>query len=102
MRIMRVHDLWLPVANDLRELPRGGEIDFVDRGERHQVGALGGAAIELPLGVCDEHRLVAAGAQAQHGQKDLLLSPAPGARGIDVDGKHAPPQSRRLFDDRPR
>ena len=101
MRIVRVHDLRLPAADDLRELPRGGEIDFVDRRERKQVGALGGAPEELALGVRHEHGAVAAGPQAQHGQKDLLLSPAPGARGVDVEGEHARPQCRRLFYDRP-
>ena len=59
------------------------------RRERHQVGALGGAPIQLALGVRDEHGAVAAGAQAEHGQEDLVLSPAPGARGVDVEGEHS-------------
>ena len=77
------------LADDAGEPPGGGEIDLVHRRERQQVGALRGAAIELALGVRDEHRPVAARPQAEHGQKDLLLSPAPGPRGVDVEGEHS-------------
>ena len=89
MRIVRVHDLRLPPPHDLRQLPRGGEIDLVHRRERKQVGALRGAPEQLALGVRHQHGAVAPGPQAQHGQEDLLLSPAPGARGVDVEGEHS-------------
>ncbi len=89
VRIVRVHDLRLPAADDLRQLPRGGEIDLVDRRKRKQVGALGGAPEQLAFRMRHQHGAVAPGPQAQHGQKDLLLSPAPGARGVDVEGEHS-------------
>ena len=42
-----------------------------------------------PSRMRDEHGPMAAGPQAEHGQEDLLLSPAPGARGVDVEGEHS-------------
>ena len=89
MRIVRVHDRRLPLPDDPRQLPRRREIDLVHRRERHQVGALGRASIELTLGVRDQHRPMAPRPQAEHGQEDLLLSSAPRARGVDVEGEHS-------------
>ena len=89
VRIVRVHDGRLPLPHDARQLPRRGEIDLVHRRERHQVGPFARAAIELALGVRDEHRPVTSSPQAEHGQEDLLLSPAPGPRGVDVECEHS-------------
>ena len=89
MRIVRVHDLRRPLAQDARQLPRRRQVDLIERRQRKPIGPLGRAPIELALGVRDEHRPMATGPEAHHGQKDLLLSPAPGARGVDVDGEHS-------------
>ena len=48
-----------------------------------------GAAKQFAGRMRQQHRAVAARAQAHHGQKDLLLSPAPGFRGVDVEGEHS-------------
>ena len=89
MRIVRVHDLGLPVADDARQFPRRGQIDLVARRERHQIGPFRGTAIELALRVRDEDGLVADRAQSENGQEDLVLSAAPGAGGVDVEGEHS-------------
>ena len=89
VRIVRVDDLGPPPPHDLRQLPCRGEIDLIHRREREQVGTLGGAAEQLALGVRHQHGTMAAGPQAQHGQEDLLLSAAPGARGVDVEDEHS-------------
>ena len=67
MRIVGMHDLRLPLPDDLRQLPRRGKIDLVHRRERQQIGALERAAIQLALPVRDEHRPVAAGPQPENG-----------------------------------
>ena len=89
MRIVRVHDRGLPLLDDLGQLPRRREVDLVDRRQRNEIGALRGAPEQLPFAMRDEDRPVPAGAEAEDGQEDLLLSPAPGARGVDVDGEHS-------------
>ena len=89
MRIMRVQDRRLPLPDDPRQLPRRGQIDLVHRCQRHQIGSFGRASIQLTLGVGDQHRAMAARPQAEHGQEDLLLSSAPRARGVDVEGEHS-------------
>ena len=87
--IVRVDNLRPPPPRDPRQLPRRGQIDLIHRRERKQVRPLGGAAEQLALGVRHQHGTMAAGPQAQHGQEDLLLSPAPGSRGVDVEGEHS-------------
>jgi hypothetical protein len=76
------------VAHDPREAEGGGEVDLVGRREADQIVALAGAARELAAGMRDEHRAVAARAQADDRQEDLVLSPAPRASGVDVEGEH--------------
>ena len=89
VRIVRVHDLRLPVADDARQLPRRRQIHLVARRERHQVGPFRRAPIELALRVRDEHGLVPDRAEPEDGQEDLVLSAAPGAGGVDVEGEHS-------------
>lgn len=89
MRIVRVHDRGRHVAQDTRQPPARREVDLVARRERDQVGPFARAAIELALGVRDEHRTVPGGAQPQDGQEDLVLSAAPRAGGVDVEGEHS-------------
>ena len=89
VRIVRVHDLRLPLPDDARQLPRRRQIDLVARRERHQIGPLERAAIELALRVRDEHRLVAERPQTEDRQEDLVLSAAPGPCGVDVEGEHS-------------
>ena len=89
VRIVRVHDLRLPLPDDARQLPRRRQIDLVARRERHEIGPFGRAAIELALRVRDEHGLVAERAQPEDRQEDLVLSAAPGAGGVDVEGEHS-------------
>ena len=67
MRIVRVDDRRLPLPDDLRQLPRRGEIDLVHRRERHQVRPLGGAPEQLAFAMRDEHGAVAARPQAEDG-----------------------------------
>ncbi len=89
VRIVRVHDRRLHLPDEPRQLPGGREIDFAFRRERNEIGPFGGAAEELTLGVGDEHGSMAARAQAEHGQEGLLLSSAPGAGRVDVEGEHS-------------
>jgi hypothetical protein len=67
VRIVGVDDRRRPLPDDLRQLPRRGEIDFVHRGERHQVGPLGGAPEQLALFVRNEYGAVPAGPHAENG-----------------------------------
>ncbi len=89
VRIVRVNDLRLPVADDARQLPRRRQVNFVARRQRHQVGAFRRAPIELSLRVGDEHGLVPDRAEPENGQEDLVLSAAPGPGGVDVEGEHS-------------
>lgn len=89
VRIVRMHDVRLPLVDDTRELPRGGEIDLVARRQGDEIRSFGRAAIELALGVGDEHGLVPERAQTEDGQENLVLSAAPGAGGVDVEGEHS-------------
>ncbi len=89
MGVVRVNDFRLELSNDARKLPRSGEVDLVARSERHKVRTLHRAPVELALRMRDEHRFVFERAQTEDGQEDLVLSPAPGARGIDVEGEHS-------------
>lgn len=67
MRIVRVHDLRLPLPDDLRQFPRRGEIDLVDRRERDKIGTFRGAAKQLALAMRDEDGSMAAGPQSENG-----------------------------------
>lgn len=73
------------ISDDPRKPEGGGEIDLVGGRQADEIVALAGAARELALGVRDEHRAVAARPKAEDRQEDLVLSPAPGAGGIDVE-----------------
>ena len=63
----------------------GGEVHLVGRREADEIVALARAPRQLAVRVRDEHRAVAARAQAQDGQEDLVLSSAPRAGGVDVE-----------------
>ena len=89
VRIVRVDDRGLPLPDEARELPGSRQIDLGLGRERNEIGTLGGATIELALGMGDEDCPMAARAQAEDGQEGLLLSSAPGARRVDVEGEHS-------------
>ena len=89
MRVVRVHELWFPLTNDARQLPRCRKVDFVARSERNEIRPFGGAAIELALSVRNEHGPVTKGAKPKDGQEDLVLSATPCAGGVDVEGEHS-------------
>ena len=82
-------DLRPGVANDAGELPRGGEIDLAARRQRHQIRTLASAPIELALRMRNQHLAMVERPQPEHRQEDLVLSAAPGARGVDVEGEHS-------------
>ena len=86
---MRVHHLGGVLPQHPRELPRGGQIDLVARGEADQVHALCRARVQLPLRMRDEHRPVPALAQSKDGQEGLLLSASPDAGRVDVEAEHS-------------
>ncbi len=85
MRIVSVDHVGPVHRDDAGQPPRRGEIDLRTRGERHQIVAFARAPIEHALRVRHEHGPVAARAQAEHRQKDLLLPAAPGAGGVEVE-----------------
>src|SRR5262245_38128781 len=89
MRIVGMDDRRLPLSDDSRQLPRRRQVNLVDRREWNQIRTLGGAAKQLALAMRDQHGAMAASAKTQNGQEGLLLSPAPGARGVDVEGEHS-------------
>ena len=77
------------LADDPRQLPGRRQVDFVAGCESDEIGPFGGAAIELAFAVRDEHGAVPHGAQPENRQEDLVLSAAPGAGGVDVEGEHS-------------
>jgi hypothetical protein len=89
VRIVRVHDVGLVVADDARQPPRRAQIDLVARRQPDQIRSFGGALVQLTIRVRDEHRSVPAFAQSQDGQERLLLSAAPGPGGVDVEAEHS-------------
>ena len=89
MRIVSMDDFRLPLAEDAGQLPRRREIDLVARRQRHQVGPFGCPSIELAFRVRNQHSAMPEGAQPQDRQEDLVLSAAPCAGGVDVEGEHS-------------
>lgn len=87
--IMRMHNLRFPLPDDSRQLPCGGQVHFVSRCQRDQVGAFECPSMQLSFTVRDEHGSVTHGAETQNGQEDLVLSAAPGAGGVDVEREHS-------------
>ena len=84
-----MHDLRLHLPNNARQLPGGGQIDLICGSKRNEIGSLGGATTQFAVRVRHEHRAVAQRPTAENGQEDLVLSAAPGARGVDVEGEHS-------------
>lgn len=84
-----MHDRRLPLADDLRQLPRGGEVDLAARRKRDEIRPFARAAEQLTVAMRDEHGPMPALTQPDDGQEDLLLSSAPRARGVDVEGEHS-------------
>ena len=89
MGIVSVDEIGREVANDPREAEGGGEIDLVGRRQPDEIVALAGSAREFAVRMRDEHRAVAARPQSEHRQQDLVLSSAPRAGGVDVEGEHS-------------
>ena len=89
MGIVGVDEIRREVADHPGEAEGGGEVDLVGGGEAHQVVALARAPGQLTLRVGDERGAVPARAQAEDGQEDLVLSPAPRAGRVDVEGEHS-------------
>ena len=88
MRIVGVNHLRPELADDPRKAERGGEIQLVGRRQPDEIVPLGRAARQLAVRVRDEHRAVPPRAQAEDGQEDLVLSPAPRAGSVDVEAEH--------------
>ena len=89
MWIVGVDDLGLPLPDDSRQLPRGGQVHFVSWCQPDQVRTFERPSMQLSFTVRDEHGSVTHGAKTQNGQEDLVLSAAPGAGGVDVEGEHS-------------
>ncbi len=89
VRVVRVDDRRLPLPDEPRQLPGGRQIDVAFGRERNEVASLGGATKQLAVGMGDEHGSMAPRPQPEDGQEGLLLSSAPGARRVDVEGEHS-------------
>ncbi len=87
--VVRMDDFGSPLTNESRQPPRRGQVGFAACGERHQVGTLPRAPEELAFRVRHEDGPVTALPQSQHGQEDLVLSAAPGACGVEMEGEHS-------------
>jgi hypothetical protein len=88
VRVVRVDQVGLQVSQHARQPERRGEIHLVGRGEANQIVALAGAPGQLAVRVGDKGGAVAAGAQTEDGQEDLVLAPAPRAGGVDMQSEH--------------
>ena len=78
------------------QLPRRRQIHLGPRRQRDQLEPFGRAPPQLAVRVRDERRALADRPQAVHGQQHLVLTAAPGARGVDVKREHRPVQGSRL------
>jgi hypothetical protein len=85
VRVVRVHDIRAVRRDDLRQPPGRGQIHLGARRQRHQIVSLAGAPVQHPGRLGDEHGPVAAFAQPEDGQEDLVLSAAPGEGGVEVE-----------------
>ena len=88
VRVVGVDEVGREVADDPREAERRGEIDFVGRRQADEIVAFARAPRQFALRVRHEHRPVAARPEADDGQEDLVLSPAPRAGGVDMEAEH--------------
>src|SRR5262245_42757679 len=85
---MRVHDVGTEAPDDAPQTPGGREIHLTAWGERHQFESFFGTSAQLAVRVRDERRAVPERAQPVDGHQHLVLTTAPGAGGVDVEGKH--------------
>ena len=88
VRIMGVDDVRRQVADHAREAEGGGEVDVMGRGQPDEIVALARAAGQFARRVRHEDGPVAERPETEHRQEDLVLSPAPGAGGVDMERKH--------------
>ena len=89
VRVVRVDDVRPEPLEDARQPPRGAQVHLGLRRERDEVEPLLRALPQLAVRVRDEHRPVAERAQPDDGDQHLVLSAAPGARRVDVQGEHS-------------
>ncbi len=89
VRVVRVNDVRPQPLDHPRQPPCGRQIHFRARRERDQLEPLASAAPQLAARMRDERRPLADRAQTVHRDQNLVLSAAPGAGRIDVQGKHA-------------
>jgi hypothetical protein len=86
---MRVDQVGPQISEDPSQAERGREVHFVRGRKAYEVVPLARAPGQLAVWMGDEHRAVAARAQAQDRQEGLVLSAAPRPGGVDVEREHA-------------
>ena len=74
--------------HDTREPPCRREIHLGARRDGNQLESFRRTPPQLPIGMRDERRALAARAQAVDRQQDLILPAAPGPCRICVEGEH--------------
>ena len=88
VRIVGVHDVRPQPLDDARQTPGGRQVHLGPRRNRNQLEPLAGAPPQLAVRMRHQRGTMADLAQAVDGQQHLVLSAAPRAGGVDVEGEH--------------
>ena len=88
MRIVRVNDVGLERLMTRASRHAAREIHLRPRRDRNQLEPFRRALPQLAVGMGDQRGALADRAQAVDGQQNLVLSAAPGARRVDMEGEH--------------